>query len=1254
MANGSGEVGALRITLGLNSAGMTQELKNVNARLNALNSEFRAISTSSARFDNSLDNLRARSDVLSRTMTTHRTKVEELRRKYEESKATKGEDAQETIRLATAYNRAIAAMNRTEDQLRSTNAQIQEQSSTFNQLQNEVNTSVDNITRQMRVMESSFDAVSAGSENFGDSLEDLRQREEHLTQSLSLHQRRVEELTRLHEEAARSKGEDAQETQDLQIRLNRATQAMNETERQLESTTGEIEDQTNSWKNLSRNMETVGTSLTDNGAKMRDIGQTLSTSVTLPIVGLGVAAGKVADDLDSSTGRIEARLGVTAERAEELGEVAEDVWKNAFGESVKEAGDAITLVSNNLKDLSDSELKSATEAAYFLSEAFDADLNESTRAAGQLMKDFGDSSGKSFDLITWGFQNGLDYTGEFLDTIREYSPQFAEMGYTSEQMGNAMKLAFDAGAWSLDKVGDSIKESHLRMGALDKATVDAYKSMGLNAEEYVGEIAKGGETGNKAFQTIVKKLMEVDDATERNALSTALFGTQYEDLREKVIFAMAGASKEIKGLEGTTQRATEAIQRNFGTRLQKVWRDFQSDLKPIGDELIDIAEDVLPKVSDVVGKVTGAFANMSPEAKNTALAVAAVTAAAGPVIMGVGMLTTGVGALTTGLAPLIGAIGASGGLAATLTALTGPVGLTVAGLGLATGAVIAVKKATDDAKEVNLEHAESLIEQQQSLEGLTSKYETLREKNKLTNDELLIFKNIQSDLKTATTADEIKKLTDEANRLREKSGLTNEEFTEMLDLNDKLIEKVPNAGQAFSEQGESILKNTDDLHKANEALRENIQLEMEIQKTKLEAKLDENIQNQINATNQLKEKIIELNNAKIEAAAKEFNLGELRKQQQEAEMAGEDAIANQLQFKIAMTEQEIRNQNEVVGSVAAEVQEKQEALNKSNEQIVKTQELYTEMINLQLAQAGINAKGAEGIAQLDTAIQKTVSRINELNNAKNAQGGLNAKQQEELDNLNSALGMYRTTKGEIQTIQTEQGLVNRKIDEGTSKSRDMSNILSASEVKQIKFTGDGRKEAKIISDEASKDVKKEIAVTDYGKANSIHKKAGESVTKRVTLSATWSGVKAGIKALLPNLFAKGTRNAPEGLAIVGEEGPELVHLPQGAKVIPNPDTEAILQNWNIPMMATGGVTLSSGMAYVGERGREIVDLSGSGALTAPLTSNQSYGIVEKQPVIIQMVTPEKRILAEMVVDDLTQIQAQRKRLYRNNQGKRIR
>ena len=34
-------------------------------------------------------------------------------------------------------------------------------------------------------------------------------------------------------------------------------------------------------------------------------------------------------------------------------------------------------------------------------------------------------------------------------------------------------------------------------------------------------------------------------------------------------------------------------------------------------------------------------------------------------------------------------------------------------------------------------------------------------------------------------------------------------------------------------------------------------------------------------------------------------------------------------------------------------------------------------------------------------------------------------------------------------------------------------------------------------------------------------------------------------------FAGGTRSAPGGLAVVGERGPELVNLPRGSQVIPN-------------------------------------------------------------------------------------------------------
>jgi hypothetical protein len=50
---------------------------------------------------------------------------------------------------------------------------------------------------------------------------------------------------------------------------------------------------------------------------------------------------------------------------------------------------------------------------------------------------------------------------------------------------------------------------------------------------------------------------------------------------------------------------------------------------------------------------------------------------------------------------------------------------------------------------------------------------------------------------------------------------------------------------------------------------------------------------------------------------------------------------------------------------------------------------------------------------------------------------------------------------------------------------------------------------------------------------------------------------AVFSAFIPG-FANGTRSAPGGLAMVGERGRELVNLPRGAQVIPNSQTEAML------------------------------------------------------------------------------------------------
>jgi TP901 family phage tail tape measure protein len=69
--------------------------------------------------------------------------------------------------------------------------------------------------------------------------------------------------------------------------------------------------------------------------------------------------------------------------------------------------------------------------------------------------------------------------------------------------------------------------------------------------------------------------------------------------------------------------------------------------------------------------------------------------------------------------------------------------------------------------------------------------------------------------------------------------------------------------------------------------------------------------------------------------------------------------------------------------------------------------------------------------------------------------------------------------------------------------------------------------------------------------------------------------KARADKLLAQGFAGGTDFAPGGIALVGEEGPELINLPRGSQVIPTPQTQQILSSSAKNVTGSGGSTGST-------------------------------------------------------------------------------
>ena len=325
--------------------------------------------------------------------------------------------------------------------------------------------------------------------------------------------------------------------------------------------------------------------------------------------------------------------------------------------------------------LADSELKSVTEGAMTIADVFGAEVADSTKAAGTMMKNFGISGQDALDLITVGFQKGGDYSGELLDTLNEYSPQFASMGMSADQMMGVLIAGAQAGAFNMDKVGDSIKEFNIRAQDGSKTTAEGFEAIGLSAEQMGSAIAKGGEDGQKAFMATVAALASMKDPMAQNTAGTALFGTQWEDVRSKVIVAMADGVKGIGDFKGATDEAAKAMyDNNPGLALTMALREVQG---AIGPALLPLADIINNTVVPAVKSLAEGFTNLSPAGQKTVLAVVGIIAIIGPALVIIGTLISVVGTIIGVFTAASGAIAGAGGV---IALLTGPIGITVAAI----------------------------------------------------------------------------------------------------------------------------------------------------------------------------------------------------------------------------------------------------------------------------------------------------------------------------------------------------------------------------------------------------------------------------------------------------------------------------------------------------------------------------------------------------------------------------------------------
>ncbi|BAU83123.1 hypothetical protein SLA_2190 [Streptomyces laurentii] len=332
------------------------------------------------------------------------------------------------------------------------------------------------------------------------------------------------------------------------------------------------------------------------------------------LAAVGIAAAALLtkgfmDALDQTRidGRIQASLGSTPAEAKRYGEAAGQLYAHGITESVEEAASAISGVMRSgilPPDATNAQIEEITGKVANLSDVFELDLGQTSNAVGQILKNgLAKDGSEALDILTAGMQRMGPRADDMADTFNEYSTKFRDLGLSAADAMGLMSQGLQAGARDTDTVADALKEFQIRATDGSTASAEAYKAIGLNAEEMTRKIAAGGPGAKAGLQQVLDGIKAIKEPAEQNAAAVGLFGTKAEDLGQ-ALFAI-DPSTAVKALGDTAGAATnmgDALHNNAASKIEQFKRTLETGVTNF------IGNSVLPpliSLASTVGSVLG-------------------------------------------------------------------------------------------------------------------------------------------------------------------------------------------------------------------------------------------------------------------------------------------------------------------------------------------------------------------------------------------------------------------------------------------------------------------------------------------------------------------------------------------------------------------------------------------------------------------------------------------------------------------------
>lgn len=470
-------------------------------------------------------------------------------------------------------------------------------------------------------------------------------------------------------------------------------------QREVIATEQELERLQDQFTQTARTNNELGLKIGEFGNKANELSGKLAPisatagAVAVAVGGLSVAVG---DDLKRALNDLQSQTGSTDKAMSGLKDSMLNLYKQNMGENFEDLASALAEVEKQT-GATGKELEELTYNAILMRDTFGMEVTESIRATDMMIRQFGITGKEAYNLIAQGAQSGLDKNQNLLDTINEYSNTFKMQGFTAEEMFNMLSNGAATGVFDIDKLGDAIKEFGIKSKDGTKGTMEAFKSLGLDADATSKAFAQGGEVGKEAFEKVTQKLFAIKDPLLQNQIGVALFGTMWEDLGVKSMEALTNTQGGINSTKDTLDKINEVKYDSFGQALEGIKRTIETAiLIPLGEKLLPFLEGLTENIQKFAENLDG----VNPNVLLFGTGLLGLIAFIAPVLAIIGQVATGISALSGFIATFGGASAAAGTSAGALGVGIGSISLpivaVVATIATFVAALVALYKNNED------------------------------------------------------------------------------------------------------------------------------------------------------------------------------------------------------------------------------------------------------------------------------------------------------------------------------------------------------------------------------------------------------------------------------------------------------------------------------------------------------------------------------------------------------------------------------